>query len=170
MDPAEQAQPSELEQVRLERDAARKRVDELARALQALDRDKEEFKQRLSRERERMIDVEKGNVAIALLEAIDELDLCLRAENVADSPLAKGVRLIRDNLLRRAEAVGVERIPVEGKPFDPGTAEATDMELTADAEQDQRVVAVDRAGYRLKDRVIRPARVKVARYVKPADA
>src|SRR5713101_2367338 len=57
---APEAQSAKLQQ---ELDVARKRVDELARAFQALSSDREEFKQRLTRERERMIDVEKGNIA-----------------------------------------------------------------------------------------------------------
>ncbi len=58
-----EAQAAELE-ADLELATARKRVDELARAYQAGERDREEFKQRLPRERERMIDVERGNVAM----------------------------------------------------------------------------------------------------------
>ncbi|MBI3184714.1 MAG: nucleotide exchange factor GrpE [Myxococcales bacterium] len=161
---------SELSAVRAELEASRKRVDELARAYQALDRDREDFKARLSRERERMLDIERGNVALALLEAVDELDLCLTASGDQHSPLAKGVRLIRDNILRRLESVGIERLEVVGQPFDPNLAEAADMELTANPEDDQKVIAEVRAGYRLKDRVIRHATVKVAQYVKPAEA
>src|SRR5207302_1735995 len=128
----------ELEQVRSERDGAFRRVDELARALQALDREKQDFKQRLTREREQLIDVEKGNVALALLEAIDELDRSLAAavDVGEDSALAQGVRLIRDNLLRKAMAIGIARLDVEGRPFDPNTAEASDIEVTFDPERD----------------------------------
>jgi len=153
-----------------ELEAARRRVDELARAYQALNKDREEFKQRLTRERERMVDVERGNVAVSLLEAIDELDRCLGASSDDSSALATGVRLIRDSLLAKVQATGIERIQVVGQFYDPNTAEAFDMELTTQADEDQRVVAEVRAGYRLKDRIIRPARVKVAKYVQPAQA
>lgn len=149
---------------------ARARVNKLAQAYQELNRDREEFKQRLTRERERMMDVERGNVALALLEAIDELDRCLGMSGEGDSPLMQGVRLIRDGLLSKVQGLGMERLQVVGRPFDPNTAEATDMEITTNPEEDQRVVAEARAGYRMKDRIIRPARVKVARYVAPAQA
>lgn len=161
---------AEVERLTLELEASRRRVDELARAYQSLNADREDFKKRLSREREQLIDVEKGKVAQALLEAIDELDRCLAASPNDTSPLAEGVRLIRDNLLSRALAEGVERMELVGKPFDPNLAEAVDMELTTDPDADQRVVAEIRAGYRLKGRVIRAARVKVAKYVQPAQA
>jgi molecular chaperone GrpE len=168
----QEASPAELERQRLESEleASRRRVDQLARAYQQLEKDREEFKQRLTRERERMLDVERGNVAVSLLEAVDELDRCLAVSAEDNSPLAQGVRMIRDGLLAKLQPLGIERLQVVGLPYDPNTAEATDMELTPHPDEDQRVVAEARAGYRLKERIIRPARVKVARYVAPAQA
>ncbi len=161
----------ERQRLEAELDSARRRVDELARAYQALNKDREEFKQRLTRERERMMDVERGNVAVTLLEAIDELDRCLSMSGQeANSALGQGVKMIRDGLLSKVQAIGIERLQVVGQPFDPNTAEAFDMEITTQPEEDQRVVAEVRAGYRFKDRIIRPARVKVAKYVPPAQA
>ncbi|RKG68814.1 nucleotide exchange factor GrpE [Corallococcus sp. CA054B] len=167
---AEAAQDGEVARLQAELEAARRRVNELARGLQDLTKDREEFKQRITRERERMLDVERGNVAHTLLEAIDELDLVLNASQQDTSPVVQGVRMIRDSLLSKAQATGIERIQVMGRPYDPNVAEAMDMEVTPVPADDQKVVAEFRAGYRLKDRVIRPARVKVARYVAPAEA
>jgi molecular chaperone GrpE len=160
----------EKERLQAELEASRKKYDELARAYQAVNKDREEFKQRITRERERMMDVERGNVATTLLEAIDELDRCLMASEQDTSPLAQGVRMIRDALLAKVQATGIERIQVVGKTYNPNEAEAFDMEITTSPDEDQKVVAEVRAGYRLKDRVIRPARVKVAKYVAPAQA
>lgn len=148
--------------------AAHKRVNELAHAVQAGERDRTEFKERLTRERERMLDVEKGKVAVTLLEAVDQLDLCLQAAD--SSPLAKGVQLIRESILKQAEAVGIERVELAGHPFDPNLAEASDMELTTTPEEDGRVVLVLKAAYQLNGRVIRPGVVRVAKYVKAASA
>src|SRR4051812_13889082 len=63
---AEEAESRAITALKEELDGARKRVDELARAYQALHKDREEFKSRLTRERERLIDVERGKVASAL--------------------------------------------------------------------------------------------------------
>jgi len=158
------------EALRRELEASRKRVDDLARAFQALNNDREEFKQRLSREQERMLEVEKGNIAQVLLEVVDELDLSLQAAGDDNSPLQHGVQLIRDGILRKLQALGIERVDPLGQLFDPNLAEAADVEITTDPANDQKVVGVMRAGYRMKDRVIRPARAKVARYVEPAHA
>jgi molecular chaperone GrpE len=161
----------EKQRLEAELDATRRRVDQLARAYQELQKDREEFKQRLTRERERMMDVERGNVATALLEAVDELDRCLSMSGGdAASPLGQGVKMIRDGLLSKLQQTGIERIQVVGLPYDPNTAEATDMEITTSPDEDQKVVAEARAGYRMKDRIIRPARVKVAKYIAPAQA
>ncbi|WNG48154.1 nucleotide exchange factor GrpE [Archangium minus] len=171
---AQEAAPAvdpERERLEAELSTARRRVDQLARAYQELEKDREEFKQRLTRERERMMDVERGNVATVLLEAVDELDRCLSMSGGdVSSPLAQGVKMIRDGLLSKLQQSGIERLQVVGLPYNPNTAEATDMELTTNPDEDQKVVAEARAGYRLKDRIIRPARVKVAKYVAPAQA
>jgi molecular chaperone GrpE len=172
--PAQEAAPAvDAEKQRLEAElsAARRRVDQLARAYQELEKDREEFKQRLTRERERMMDVERGNVATVLLEAVDELDRSLSMGGTdASSPLAQGVKMIRDGLLSKLQQMGIERLKLVGLPYDPNTAEATDMEITTNPDDDQKVVAEARAGYKLKERIIRPARVKVAKYIAPAQA
>lgn len=166
--PVAPAEETEVQRLTSELEAARRRINELAHAIQAGERDRAEFKERQARERERMIDVEKGTIAGALLEAIDQLELCLQSAD--DSALARGVRLIREGLLKQAEGLGIERVELVGKPYDPNLAEATDMEMTAQEAQDGRVTAVLKAAYQLKGRVIRPGSVRVAKYVKHADA
>lgn len=165
----EEAVRQAVEAVRGELELARKRINELAYALQASVKDREDFKARLSREREALLDVERAKVAQFLLEAIDEMDLCLTAAPVED-PLAKGVRMIRQGLLSKLSSLGIERIDLLGRPFNPNEAEAADVEISPLPEDDQRVLAEVRAGYKLKGRIIRPARVKVGRYLKPANA
>ena len=60
---------------------------------------------------------------------------------------------------------------IEGNYLSSGQfEELTSDEITTNPDEDQRVVSEVRAGYRFKDRIIRPARVKVAKYVAPAHA
>ena len=162
------AAPDEVTQLRAELEAARRRVDELARGIQEVMRDRDDFKQRIQRERERMVDVEKGQIAQSLIEAIDELDLSLAADD--GSPFAQGVRLIRDKLLQKLVASGIERLALVGRPYDPNAAEAVDIELVHSPAQNDRVLAEQRPAYALRGRVIRPGRVKVGRYLEPAKA
>lgn len=160
--------PPEALSLQQELDAAHERINELAYALQASERDREAFKERQRREREQLLDVERGNVALALLEAVDELDRCLQAAD--DSPLAQGVRLIREGMLKRAESTGIERVELLGRPFDPNLAEAGAMELTGLEADDGKIVGVLKACYQLNGRTVRPGVVKVARYVTPGRA
>src|SRR5205085_1395551 len=118
-DTVEAAEGPETLQLRQDLEVARKRVDELARGYQALQTDREEFKQRLNRERDRLLDVERGKVALTLVEAIDELDLCLQASAQDMSPLAQGVRLIREKLISQLAAAGIQRLKMVGEPFNP---------------------------------------------------
>ncbi len=142
------------------------RLDEVLRAYSHLQQEREEFRKRSERERERVLEVERGNVALAIIEAIDELDRTLQAvkkERQGD-PLVAGVKLIRDGLLRRLAGSGIERYETVGLPFDPTLHEAADMVQVADAGQDGQVIGETRAGYRQGERVLRAAHVRVGRF------
>jgi molecular chaperone GrpE len=158
----------EVQKLTADLDAARRRVDELARGLQHSESEREAFKLRLTRERDQLLDLEKAKVATVLLESIDDLELCLSRPD--DSALYKGVKLIRDSLIRKAEEFGLERVELKGTAYDPNLAEASDMEVTTNEADDMKVLSVMKAAWRLKGRVLRPGRVKVSRYVKPAEA
>ncbi len=158
---------TEVGRLTSELEAAHRRINELAAGLQRSESEREAFKTRLTRERDQLLDLEKGKVALVLLEAIDDLELCLTGD---DSPISKGVRLIRDGLVKRAEEFGLERVELKGGAYDPNLAEATDMEITPNPAEDGRVVAVLKAAWTLKGRVLRAGRVKVAKYVQPAQA
>jgi molecular chaperone GrpE len=158
----------EMDALRTELAAARARVNELARGLQDSVRDREAYKDRLARENERLRDVEKADNARLVIDAVDALDRSLKAAD--RSPLAQGVRLIRDDLVNKLAAQGIERLALVGTPFDPNQAEAMDTELVSDPGADGTVVAEIRAGYALKGRVVRPAQVRVGRYLEPVRA
>jgi molecular chaperone GrpE len=145
------------------------RIDELTRAYAALLEDNKAFRRRLEREKERVVEAERASVAQALLEAADDLERALAAVRGAGDagagwqPLAEGVRLSLGRIQRRVADLGAERLEVQGKPFDPRLAEAVDTVAVADASRDGLVVQEVRAGYRIGDRILRPARVRVGR-------
>jgi molecular chaperone GrpE len=146
------------------------RIEELSRAYAALVEDNKAFRQRLEREKARVLDAERASLAQALLEATDDLERALaavagagEAQGQALGTLADGVRLSLATLHQRIAALGAERIPVAGQRFDPHVAEAVDAVAVADAEQDGMVVQEVRAGWRIGERVLRPARVRVGR-------
>ena len=163
--PALGEQLRQLASLQGELEAARARIDTLARAYQEVERDKEDFKRRLGRERERLLELEKGKMALLLIEAIDELELCLK--NADASALSVGVRMIRDNLLKKLKENEVVALELEGTLFNPNFAEAVDLQGVDNPEDNMKILEVLRPGYAFKEQVIRPARVRVARYLVP---
>jgi molecular chaperone GrpE len=161
--PAPDARDAQLE-------AHEARIDELTRAYAALVEDNKAFRQRLERERTRLVEAERVNVAQALLEAADDLERVLAAVSTHEETqgealrtLAEGVRLSLASLNKRIAELGAQRIAVQGQRFDPHLAEAIDIIPVADAAQDGVVLHEVRAGYRVGDRILRPARVRVGR-------
>jgi molecular chaperone GrpE len=160
-----EAQPDDRDRKIAEQAA---RIDELSRAFAALTEDNKAFRGRLEREKARVVEAERASVAQGLLEAGDDLERALAAVTGASgadalSTLAEGVRLSLAALQRRIAGLGAERIPVTGAPFDPHVAEAIDAVAVADAAQDGVVLQEVRPGYRIGERVLRPARVRVGR-------
>ncbi len=163
---AEPAAPDDRDE-RLAAQAAR--IDELSRAYAALVEDNKAFRARLEREKARVVEAERAGVAQALLDAADDLERALAAVSGADErsgavrTLADGVRLSLSALHKRIAELGAERIAVVGQRFDPRVAEAVDTIPIADEAQDDLVLHEVRAGWRIGDRVLRPARVRVGR-------
>lgn len=149
--------------------AQEQRIDELTRAYAALVEDNKAFRQRLEREKVRVLDAERTSLAQSILEAADDLERALSAVSASDveapsvKNLVEGVRLSLAALHKRIGALGAERIPVAGQPFDPHVAEAVDTVAVADAAQDGCVVQEVQSGYRIGDRLLRPARVRVGK-------
>jgi len=139
------------------------RIDELTRAYAALVEEGKAARARLEREKARVLEAERAQVAQALLESADELERALAAATDASGSLVEGVRLSLAALQKRVAELGAVRIPIVGERFDPRLAEAVDLVPVADASQDERVVQEVRAGYRIGERVLRPARVRVGR-------
>jgi len=125
--------------------------------------DFENYKKRVRQEQLDTMKYAAATVAERLLPVLDDAD---RARSHAPEGIEegwlKGVRLTFQKLEEVLASVGVERIEALGAQFDPKQHEAVGSEETAKHPEDT-VVAELRAGYRMHDRVLRPALVKVAR-------
>jgi molecular chaperone GrpE len=122
------------------------------------------YRRRVAHERAEQAQAAAADLIRQLLPVLDDLERALRAvpAELVGSSWAAGIRLI-DRALRAAlERAGLERISAEGQPFDPQVHEAL---LQEDAPERTAGVVVRelRPGYRLGDRVLRPAQVSVAR-------
>lgn len=137
------------------------RFDQLREQLQ---READETRQRLARAADERVQNEKATFLRALLPVLDNLQLAIDAaeRGTPVEGLLDGLRGTRSGFETALAAVGVESVPGVGELFDPELHEAVDVAET-DAEQDGRVTAVYGRGYRIGDRLLRPARVQVGR-------
>jgi molecular chaperone GrpE len=148
--------PDELTQARAE-------AAEYRDHLQRLQAEFENYRKRMTRSQERLVDAELQRFVQGLLEVLDEFDLALiAAERQPDfDGFRKGVELVYAKLAETLRAEGLERIEAEGKAFDPNEHEA--LLQTGDGEGDPHVAEVFRQGYKLRGTVIRPSSVRVER-------
>ncbi|GEJ58389.1 nucleotide exchange factor GrpE [Anaeromyxobacter diazotrophicus] len=140
------------------------RIDELMRAYASLVEDGKAARVRLEREKTRVLEAERAQVAQVLLEAVDELERALGGAGDATGPLVDGVRLTLASLAKKVSELGAQRLSVVGQRYDPHLAEAVDVVPVGDRSQDDVVVQEVRAGYRIGERILRPARVRVGRF------
>jgi molecular chaperone GrpE len=134
-----------------------------------LQADFENFRRRAQREREEAVRYGTQNLFKDLLTTVDNLDRAIdhaRKGTGGDlESLLQGVELVQKGLLGLMARHGVVEVEALGKPFDPAHHEA--MAQTPSASAPNTVLEVLQKGYKLRDRLLRPARVIVAR---PADA
>jgi molecular chaperone GrpE len=131
--------------------------------LQRLQAEFDNYRKRVLREQTTAVEMAAQPVFRRLLEVLDDFDLALM--HAQDRPdfdrFLHGVELVYAKLLDTLRAEGLERMDVQGKPFDPEKHEA--LMQSGDGEGDPVVADVLRPGYTLKGRVLRPAGVRVER-------
>ncbi len=122
--------------------------------------DFENYKKRAARERSEYIALANERLIAELLPIVDDLERALSAaEQHEEAQLEEGVRLVHRSLAALLERHGVTPIETDGK-FDPHVHEAL-LSRPSEAEEGS-VLDVVQKGYKLGDRVVRPARVVVA--------
>jgi len=144
---------AELEQLKGERDQL---LDRLAR-LQA---EFENARKRAERERVEYRDYATGNVVEQFLPVLDNFELALKATGTAEQ-LRHGVELIVKQMEEILRQLQVNPIPTVGEAFDPRIHEALGA-VERDDLPDQHVAEEIRRGYKLRERLLRPAMVRVA--------
>jgi molecular chaperone GrpE len=151
---APDSEGTELEKLRAERDTL---LDRLAR-LQA---EFENARKRASREQQEFRDFATADAIKALLPAFDSFERALRAPANQLNEFRNGVELIYKQLQDALTKLGVRPVPAKGERFDPHVHEAIEMVETSDV-PDHQVIEELQRGYKLRDRLLRPAMVKVA--------
>lgn len=138
-------------------------VAELTADLQRLQAEFANYRRRVERDRQAVAEQALGSVLLGLLPVLDDVD---RARTHGE--VEGGFKLVADGLDATLAKLGLQRFGEVGEPFDPNVHEALTHTLSADV--DEPVCAeIYQPGYRVGERVLRPARVAVAEPIGPAE-
>jgi molecular chaperone GrpE len=151
--PPESALKSECDKLKAERDQL---LDRLARLQAEFDN----ARKRSDRERAEFRDYAIGNVVEQFLPVLDHFELALKATGTVEQ-LRSGVELIVKQMAEILRQMQVTPVPAAGEPFNPHVHEALGT-VERDDIPDHYVAEEVRRGYRLRDRLLRPALVRVA--------
>jgi molecular chaperone GrpE len=138
-----------------ELDALQTQVEERTADLQRISAEYSNYRRRVERDRQLVIALAKAQVAGELLTVLDDIE---RAQEHGD--LSGAFKAVADKLVAGLQAHGLEAFGAIGDGFDPGVHEAVHHDTSPDVHE-PTVTAVLRRGYRLGERVIRPAMVSV---------
>jgi molecular chaperone GrpE len=162
--------PSYVEELEARTKAAEQQVKEVQarfdQARQQLQRETDETRQRLNRAADERAAGEKAKFIASLLPVVDDLDRAIQAttENASHEAILQGLRGIATSLQNALTGAGVEAISSVGEPFNPELHEAVDT-VEAPPEMDGKVLGEYGRGFRIGERLLRPARVQVGRAV-----
>ena len=145
---------AEIQKLKAERDTL---VDRLARAQAEF----ENARRRAAKEQQDFRDFALVEAIKTLLPVVDNFERALQSKSES-AEFKSGVELIYKQFQDVLNKLGVRPIPAKGQQFDPHVHEAIEMVETPDAE-DHEVLEEWQRGYKYKDRLLRPAMVKVAK-------
>ncbi len=138
--------------------------DEFLDLLQRTRADFENYQKRNQKEREQERRYMYGSLALDLLPVLDNLERALSAaqQTGAAGPLAQGVAMVQTQFLELLKRYGITPIEALGKPFDPHVHQAV-MQKQNTGQEPNTVAQVLEQGFLNQDRVLRPAKVVVAK-------
>ncbi|MFH0979854.1 MAG: nucleotide exchange factor GrpE [Candidatus Roizmanbacteria bacterium] len=140
----------------LEIEKLKKEVEEYKnKYLRAL-ADYQNLEKRVREERNQLVRTANLNLIMKLLPFLDNLE---KAEVFIKD---QGLKMAKDHLFQSLKEIGIEEIDVLNKPFDPNVSEAIDI---VKGDKDNIVVEVLRKGYRIEDKILRVAQVKVSKKI-----
>lgn len=160
--------PSYVEELEARTKAAEQKVADVQARFdqlrQQLQRETDETRQRLNRSADERATMEKARFIASLLPLLDDMDRAIQATTSAASrdAILEGLIRIANSFQNALTNAGVEPVPAIGETFDPELHEAVDT-VEVEPAMDGQVVGEYARGFRIGDRLLRPARVQVGR-------
>ncbi|EIW01445.1 MAG TPA: nucleotide exchange factor GrpE [Thermoanaerobacter sp.] len=148
----------ELKQKLQQKEAEAQEYLDIAQRLKA---EFENYRKRIEKEKAEMIDYGQETVILELLTIMDNFERALASSGDYNS-LKEGIELIYRQFKKILDKFGVKEIEAEGQIFDPYKHHAV-MQEEVEGKQPNEIIEVFQKGYYLKDKVIRPSLVKVAK-------
>lgn len=159
---AEALSPEQLEEIKQRAAKAAEHWDRLLRTTADFDN----YRKRAAREKQEASRFANEALLLKLIPVLDNFDMALAAARDAQAPTAQslltGITMIYQQLKGALAETGLEEVDAAGKTFDPNVHEAISQRETSEAPEGQVVQQV-RKGYRLRERLLRPASVVVAK-------
>lgn len=164
--PAEAAAPApetvNVQELKTQAAKAQEHYERLLRTTADFDN----FKKRAAREKQEAIKFANEALLQKLIPVLDNFDMAMTATNTASGDavqsLRSGLTMIQSQFKSVLGEAGLEEIDATQKPFDPNFHEAVSQQETADVPEGHVAMQL-RKGYKLKDRLLRPATVIVAK-------
>lgn len=166
--------PSFVEELEMRTKAAEQKTQEVQTRFEQLRKqlqsETDETRQRLNRAADERAHREKADFIAGLLPVLDNLQRATEAAETGGSAevIAEGIRRTASSFENALAAAGVEPIDAVGETFDPELHEAVET-IEVAPEDEGKVIAQHTRGYRVGERLLRPARVKVGRYSEKAN-
>lgn len=136
-------------------------ISRLKETIARLQADFINYKNRSEKEKSIIYSYASEGIITKLLTVVDNFERALNTVTQEDS-FTEGMRLIQEDLLKTLKSEGLEEVKSDGEKFDPTLHHAVFMEDSEDVES-EHIIETFQKGYKLKDKVIRPAMVKVAK-------
>lgn len=129
----------------------------------------ENFRKRVQREKDDLVQHAAADLIRALLPTLDGLERALKHRDASvPEPFYQGMELIHRELRETLTRAGLSAVEAEGKVFDPHVHQAVET-VESEEHDDHQIIEEFQRGYKLRQRLLRPAIVKVAVRPKAAE-
>ena len=156
----EKNENSDLETLKAQLKEEKEKSDEYYEHLKRNMAEFDNYKKRISKEKDMMYNTISADIISELLPILDNFDKALNAETL-DESYKNGMAMIYNQFNETLQKLGVEEIDALNKVFDPNFHEAV-MHIEDESFGEKEIVEVFRKGYKIGDKIIRHAMVKVA--------
>lgn len=158
--------PSYVQELEEKLKKAEQQLTEYIAAYKELKNQQNAFMKRMEKLKETEVDEFKIKLFTKIIEVMDDLNRAIQAYKQYEdgNGLYQGIELIYQQMLKLLSTEGVETIEIKDDNFDPRYIEPIAIEPIENKDMDNKIAEVILSGYTFKDRIIRPAKVKLFKF------